>query len=348
MKKLLTILALALFVFVSCEKSADNGPSLDTAPDTITLSLGAGYSNDIYYNVDSGIVATVSRTNWDIAFHTGMYSSTIITNGGSGVNLYAYPKGDTASWSSLDTSGIKTWKVLYNSDTTWLLGAFERNASVHPDYGWGVYNSDSHDLIGDSLFVIKLANGQYKKLWIKKKLSSLNKYIISYADLNNTNQQNITIDCSPYTSKNFVYFSLTTNSLIDREPKADKWDFVITKYMEMISNGQSLVPYPVLGVLTNTLRTSTKGVVSYSGVKVAQKNGVDITSNDYSTASFQSSISIIGSDWKSFDMGSNQWTLMTDVVYFLQRTDNKIYKLYFTKFAGSTTGSMEFVVNRVK
>ena len=72
------------------------------------------------------------------------------------LNCMPIPLGDMNAWDAVDTSQMAGWPALYNSDTTWLNGAFDRNATGHPDYGWGVYNSQTHDVIGDSIFIIKL------------------------------------------------------------------------------------------------------------------------------------------------------------------------------------------------
>jgi len=86
----------------------------------------------------------------------------------SGSQLYCYPTGDTSDWESVDTVGMNSWKVLYNSPENWEDGAFNRNATGHPDYGWGVYNTVTHNVTGDSIYVIKVGN-ELKKLWIIKK-----------------------------------------------------------------------------------------------------------------------------------------------------------------------------------
>jgi len=266
--EILIVLLFVIIILGSCEKAGDS-PSIDTTPDTISLSMGAGYANDIYYKIDSGVVATVPRANWDIAFHTNSMSSTIITNGGSGVTLCIYPKGDISNWGNVDTVGLSTWEILYNSDTTWTMGAFERNSLGHPDYGWGIYSNTDHNIVGDSIFVIKTVNGQFKKIWIKKKLSSLNKYIITFADINGANSNTDTIDCSPYINKNFLYYSLSSGSIINREPDNSKWDLLITKYVEMVPTGPSTYgPYVVTGVLSNSMRLSTMGAEHPESVPV--------------------------------------------------------------------------------
>ena len=44
---------------------------------------------------------------------------------------------------------------MYNSDTSWNYGAFVMNQSSDMfDYGWGVYNIQTHHIIGDSVFLI--------------------------------------------------------------------------------------------------------------------------------------------------------------------------------------------------
>ncbi|MEJ2594885.1 MAG: T9SS type A sorting domain-containing protein [bacterium] len=118
---------------------------------TDTLSMGPGYGNDIFYSMENGEVASAPRDNWDIAFYTPRFSAGIIVNEGYGgmqgyTTLYTYPYGDTSAWESVDTSNMALWKPLYNSPEYWEEGAFNRNSTGHPDYGWGWYNMVNHHL----------------------------------------------------------------------------------------------------------------------------------------------------------------------------------------------------------
>lgn len=307
-----------------------NGTLTGTAGNE-TVTMGSGYAYDVYYSMTNGVVATVPRNNWDIAFLTGSWTSTIIINSGAGVKLFTYPNGNISSWNAMNINDIATWDEMINSDTTWSYGAFERNSLGHPDYGWGIYNSITHDVVGDSLFVIQLADKSYKKLWIKKKASTANKYIFQFANIDGTGELTDTVDCAPYTAKNFIYYSFTTKDVVDREPASASWDLVITKYIEMISddNGNK-VPYPVTGVLTNT------------GVKSATLDNVPLTTTDYSNAVFVRSISEIGSDWKSFSMSTFQYTVLNNRVYFVKDRNSSVFRLVFTGFAGSSTGVITF------
>ncbi|MFN8211207.1 MAG: Ig-like domain-containing protein [Bacteroidales bacterium] len=313
----------------SCEVFVNGTSAGLTGADS--LSLGAGYAYDVYYSMKNGVVATVSRTNWDLGFMTGARTSTIIINSGSGVKLYTYPSGDTTAWATVNISGISGWKAMYNSDTTWSLGAFERNALGHPDYGWGVYNSINHDVRGDSIYILQLPDQSYRKIWIKKKYSVENEYIFKIASVDGTGEITDTVDCKPYTSRNFVYYSVTGAKTVDREPAADSWDFVATKYTAMIPDGSGVfVPYTVTGILTN------------SGVRSARVNGAPLNTTDYSSAVFQTNISVIGSDWKSFDMNTYKYTVSTDRVYFVKDLTSTVWRLVFKSFGGSSTGIIGF------
>ena len=93
---------------------------------------------------------------------------------------YTESLSDIAGWNwsdPVDTTGYKSWTPLYNSDTTWTEGAFNMNATGHPNYGWGEYDTNTHNLTGVALYIIKTRAGSYKKIWIMNKLSAQQKYL---------------------------------------------------------------------------------------------------------------------------------------------------------------------------
>jgi hypothetical protein len=53
-------------------------------------------------------------------------------------------------------------------------------------------------------------------------------------------------------------------------------------------------------------------------------------------------ISEIGSDWKSYSMSLNQWTLKSNRVYFVRDKNMSVFKIVFTGFGGTSTGILEF------
>lgn len=289
--------------------------------------MGAGYANDVYYSLNTGTVVATDASSYDIAFYTTIWSAAIITNDGRGVTLWAYPSGDTAAWNSMDTTGLSTWPPLYNGIDSWENGAFNRNSKGHPDYGWGVYNTITHDVEGDSLFVVKTLNGDFKKMWIVVKHSVENTYEFRYANLDGSNEQVVVLNCMPYVSKNFVGFNLTTGQVVDREPAKDSWDLLFTKYMGLYGG---TTPYPVTGVLNNV------GSVANRFYPVAPDY------SDWSAQPFSTAREVIGWDWKTFDMGTFTYIVADSLIFFDSTKAGNIQKVWFTGFSGSSSGKFYF------
>lgn len=298
---------------------------------------GAGYANDVYYSLENGTVTTVARDNWDLAFIAQVMSVSVLANNGSGVEVYTWPDGTIDDWATLDTTGMD-WTPLYNSLETFDMGAL--NANTIPgddfDYGWGTYNMATHVISGDSLFVIKTVSGAYKKLAIIEKDPIANTWEFKFADLNGDNEQTVPLDASTYIDKYFIHYSVDSTKFQDREPAMADWDLLFTRYYDYT------IPYIVTGVLINDDHVVAQEV---------RESGMDQAShNTYEESAFNSNISEIGSDWKTFDMGSFTYLVNDTVVYYLKTygdTDSTYYKIYFTDFSGSSDGIYTFMQEEI-
>lgn len=292
-----------------------------------SVSLGQGYAHQSYYSLSDGEISNVDNTNWDIAFDMSGFGSTLRRNGSQGVEVYVYPNQDSSAFATqLDTSGISGWRQLYDSDTSWANGAFSSTAnSGDPfDLGWGLYNPTTHHVNGDSLFLVKLANGTWKQLHLIKLASS--EYTFRHANLDGSNPVNSSISKGDYTARNFVYYSLGTDQVIDREPANDTWDLVFTGYVSEVFPGTW---YGVTGVLQN------------AGVTAAEAHPVSSpgTYVDYTSHSFQSEINTLGYDWKTFDLITYTYLIEDSLAYFVEDVDGNIWRVIFTGFSGSTSGN---------
>ena len=292
-----------------------------------TVSVGAGYSNQKWYSLQNDEQGTQPKDNWDIAFEISGYSASILANvQKTNFAVYKAPYS-VAQYATLDTAGISTWPLLYNSDTTWTVGAFNKGAiSSNPnDLGWGVYNSSNHIITGDSCYVIKLSSTSYKKI----KINDLNGgiYSFDYANIDGTSAQSQSITKSSYAGKNFAYFDLTNDVAVDREPVSANWDLTFVKYISFVPT-----PYGVTGVLSN------------KGVTVAQADNViaPVTYNSWYAHTFNTANNTIGYDWKEINMTTFAWDIKLDTVYFVKAKTGDIWKLRFTKFSGSSTGNFIF------
>ena len=297
-----------------------------------SVSLNSSCSHQSFYNFNDGEIANVDNTNWDLAFSSGGYGSAIRINSQAGVELYVYPNGDINDWNSVDITNISNWPSIINSDTTWSIGAF--NATSDPtnslDLGWGVYSTITHHITGDSLHIIKLSNGDYKKLQMIK-LSSGN-YEFKYANIDGTNEVVTSVSKSNYTSKNFGYYSITNNNELDREPNSSSWHILFTKYVTEIYPGMN---YGVTGVLTN------------KNIEVAKAENVDLTNVSHSGYSFSSQINTIGYDWKSYNMNSFSYDITDSLCFFVKDDQGSIWKLQLTGFEGNSTGNIHFNVENI-
>ncbi|HMM11413.1 MAG TPA: T9SS type A sorting domain-containing protein [Bacteroidales bacterium] len=293
-----------------------------------TVTMGASYANDVFYNMQTGVVKTEPRNNWDIAFYTTRWSAGIMINEGAGAELYTYPNGDTSAWNSVDISDMGNWKKMYNADTVWEEGAFNRNSLGHPDYGWGVYNMITHDVVGDSLFVMKLTDGSLRKIWIQRKRSIQNTWYFKFANIDGTGLTSVTLDATPYQANRlFIYYSMVNNAMIDREPDIDSWDLQWSRYIATVYDNTGVPsPYMVVGVTSNI------------GVGVSKHHPVPSSYENWTSKPFIEQRTPIGHDWKSFDMNLFQWQIMDSLVYFVKSRSGNIHKLTFNYFSGTGTG----------
>lgn len=289
-----------------------------------TVSIGATYANQKWYSLQNDEQGSSPKNNWDIAFDVSGFGSSIHINSVIGTQLWKYPTADTSGWATLDTIGITTWAKLYNSDTSWAVGAFDKGIVIsNPfDLGWGVYNSITHIVTGDSLYIIKLSSGAYKKLWIQALGSSV--YTFKYADLSGANLQNASLTKTTYTNKIFGYYSLQTNTALDREPASANWDLVFTQYTTFIPSA-----YTVSGILSN------------KGVRVAEVKPISNPNSyvNWSAHTFKTPINEIGYDWKAF---SGVWTIEDSLIYFVKTNAGDIWKIIPSGFGGSSTGNYIF------
>ena len=291
-----------------------------------SISLQPSYTNQSFYSLENGEISNLNNSDWDLAFSTANMSSSIRINAGMGTELYSYPLGDTTDWNNFNSSNLSNWLPIYNSDTNWFIGAFDKHSTSMFDMGWGMYSMITHYVTGDSLYAIKTVGGDWKKLWIQKLANG--EYTFKYANLDGSNEINASFLKANYSDKNFVYYSLDQNSVLDREPNSVDWDITFTKYITPVQG----MPYGVTGVLSN------------DGVHVAQADNIpDPNSyNDYSQHPMMTEINSIGYDWKSFDMSTFSYSVEPYRCYFVKDLQDKIWRIIFTSFEGSSTGNIEF------
>lgn len=305
--------------------------AIASAQSSDSVSLGAAYANHVWYDLETG-TKTSTTNNWDLAFELTGTTASIRTNAAQGVDARLYANGDTADWSAPDTSGFSTWASLNNSDTTWHFGALNSPANLSDpfDLGWGLYNIATHVVIGNRMFVVSAGGQQYLM-----RVHSLAQGIFSFSlrNLATNAVDDYEIETADYSGKTFAYFTLSTGEIDSAEPLADEWQLFFGKYTTPLPG---FGHYPVTGVLHN------------SGVKASKAYPVDDAASyvDYESHPMATAINTIGYNWKSFDNSTFQWSIADSTVYFVE-TPQAIWKLVFTGFSGSATGTVYFTKEKL-
>ncbi|MEN8957002.1 MAG: hypothetical protein ABF258_03185, partial [Flavobacteriales bacterium] len=317
LKRLLLISAISAATTVNFSQISDS------------VTMGPGYTNEVYYELSSGTKTTFQGTNWDLQFSTSRFSVSIRLNGGQGVELFEAVTSDTTNFSSstLDTSSLTS---LYDGFLSWEQDAFTSQSTGHPNYGWGVYSSGGN-LIGIKVYAIKLTSGVFKKIWIKSLIGGSN-ITFSVADLDGSNMVTKTLNKTTYSSKRFFYYDIENDSVINAEPAKADWDFVFRKYSVELFPGTF---YPVTGALTN----ANIGVAQVDNTPTANAKA------NFTTYALDSTIEILGYDWKSFSNFS--WQIQDSLSYIIQNYNGDVFQLIFTGTSGSSQGKMYFTTEQL-
>lgn len=313
MKK--TILSLASLMMLS---TAVNAQQIDGE-----VTMGAGYANDVFYNLETQEEHLVANDAWDLAFYRDLATDKgIKINDTKGWILYE--AGDISTYDNIDIADEANWNELYNPDTDYTKGAFDQGSA---EYGWGTYNTLSHLTTGTLTFVMTRSEGGTEK-YIKIKIDNyFSAYTFTYAEWDGTAWgDDVQETIANGTTDSFHHFySFASADVVTIEPGKAAWDLLFTKYKTPINAGNDVVYYPVTGVLQSP------------NVKVAKSVG----DNEANMDDLSAVSNTIGYDWKTFE-GSG-YTIDSETNYFIKRNgEETIYKLNFTAFEGSSTGLVQF------
>lgn len=307
------------------------------AQDYQSVSTGAGYQKQSFSRLADDAEFQVSNTAWDIAFtDSGEQEAGIFVNESSGSSM-GQPLPEVLLFDALtddfneqpDPALLLDYR-LYNSEQTWSFGAFNevRDPGNDLDFGWGIFDEQNAQIVGTRVYVIKRRNGQYLKIKIESLTGDV--YTFKYAGLDGSNETTATIDKSTYEGKLMAYFSFDSGTTVEVEPEGG-FDLFYGRYVASVYDpGLELdVPYNVTGILSGP------------GVQVAEADGVDPETVDYTDYqdSLRSELDIIGHDWKFF---GNSWSLDADRVFFVKTTVGHAWKIHFIEFEGSTSGTAIF------
>lgn len=266
------------------------------------VELGATYGLQIYYDLGTNsIVKTNHKTDWDLAFECDTEGWHVVLN--SSLAMAAADMGGLDFDQVTETSGAE-WK--------WDHQTGDLDSTAIGDYRGGdhIYIIDrGYDEMGTQLgykkIILSYTNGVYE---------------IKSANLDGTEEQ--TTSVSKDASIHFQAFSFNSHSAVDIEPEKTSWDLLFTQYTHVFQN--PTMPYLVTGVLLNRHETSCAedDLTSFDDINLE-----NVTDFDFIT-----DLNTIGYDWKSYDGGSGQFTIVADRNYIINDNIGLYYKLRFIDY----------------
>jgi hypothetical protein len=307
--------------------------SYTTIAQFVEVSYGTSYSQQTYYTFSDDAKTIIPNTAWDIAFScigdedAGVHINEATQSMGTELELYEAPSNSFDDVINPDDLMTR----LFNPEQSWYFGAFnsQRDIEEPTDFGWGLYDPDDNYALGTKVYALKLRDGTFKKLKIETLES--NTYTVRIADLDGANESTLMVDKGSFPASNFAYYSFDTGGFVDGIP-AD-FDLLFTRYVYPLDDGSG-------GFLQYLLT----GVLSGMGVEVAQADGVDpqtVAFEDY-LGFLDADLTIIGHDWKDFELSTFMWTVPADRAYFVKTGDGHLWKVVFVDFEGSSTGNAVF------
>ena len=182
-----------------------------------TLSMGAGYATQLWYKFETDKETKAPISNWDLAFSVRKQDAAIWVNHAASLYKAVAPASAWATMTVDTTALMAANQTQVNADSSWITGAMNRSGDNVFDYGWGNYNVASHNVTGDSVYVIRsTTDAKWHKILIER-LALDTSYFVRIADLNGANQVIVEIKKGDYTGKNFGYYSFAAAAQFDVE-----------------------------------------------------------------------------------------------------------------------------------
>ncbi|SCY37836.1 T9SS type A sorting domain-containing protein [Flavobacterium caeni] len=293
-----------------------------------SISMGSGYANQVYYKLPTQANNEYPHASWDVAFlRTSAFAFGTRINDARNIEVYD-ASSNIADWATIDVTQIANWTRLYNSETQWDLGAFDQGSAT---YGWGEYNPGNHHVTGAVVFVLKYANGTFRKFKIDDFFGG---YTFTYATWDGSAwgaDQQVVLPNATNPTNRFNYYSLENATAVVAEPATTDWDITFTKYKtDYFGDG--------------SFWQDVTGVFHAPNVQVAENIepagmpdpllGGGLT--------YVEDINQIGYDWKTFNQATFTYSIATDKAFYVKLPNNTVYRLAFNSFAGSSTGNITF------
>jgi hypothetical protein len=307
----LTIITLLL---ASCEK--DEIPvETPTAGlvESDEVAMQSDYRNQLFYDLELGrVVSENLKTDWDLGFECTADGWRITTNTGKGmkcahtdftqfnqeINITNLEWAWDSPSGNLDSTAIGNWKL-------------EPNKLMVIDRGFD-WNGEAQGYA--ELKILSYSETEYTIEFSASNQDEINVFTVTKDPTRNLKCFSFN---NPYSTSNY------SGSSVDIQPDRNDWDLFFTQYLAELDDGDQIIPYLVVGVLTNYETSFAQQVfdIDFEEIDLEYAN----------TLNFDSNIDNIGYDWKVYDF-QDGFITYNDRYYVIKDTEGVYFKLRFLDF----------------
>lgn len=352
------VICLSVIAFASCSSDDDSsqGPlNIVIEGAAITPEVGGpNQQNQVYIDLSTNTTTSVQRDSWDLGFYSGN-DFRVVINGSIAMA--------TAELSSNDIDAItSSTQEVIDLQPQVAVGTFNSVNVAYVDAFDGNINGTAISQIADTnsenkVYLVNLGkevgtdtpetgvslNGEARG-WIKVRvLKDDNNYILQYADLDATTHNEVTISKSA--NYNFTFFSFNTESVVNVEPIAAKWDLNFSVFTDEVFAGPDSYGAYTYADFVATNNLENVGVYMIDSAVDTELTYDNFTLMDVDNFNFSTDRRSIGSSWRNGGGPGESPSLKDNVFYIVNDTDGNLYKLQFLALTNSegVRGYPEFV-----
>lgn len=308
MKHLLYILLLVPMLW-ACEKEEKKYPP--ALPGVLTAGMGDDYSNQIYFNIQTGqFVAESKRDIAHLALDAGTEGALAWLN--SANYMFVKASGSTSFESVTDTLNMAPKTYDYPSGDP-------NRAALQ-----GMWNEGQPT--GQVMVLVMGFDVAFNDLGLRKlqvTTAGPQGYTLRHAKLDGTDEHTLVVPKD--VTRNRIHVNLLDNEVVVQEPESSNWHLHFTQYTDYdITDQGDTIPYLVRGVLLNP-----------NQVQAAKVDGAAFETlglQDAQQATYSRDLNAIGWDWKIFTLANGQYEVVPNRTYFLRDVQGNYYKLRFVEY----------------
>jgi len=353
-----TALCLSVIAFTSCSSDDDNPQeplNIVIEGAAITPEVGGpNQQNQVYVDLSTNTTTSVQRDSWDLGFYSGN-DFRVVINGSIAMAVAELSSTDIDAISSSTQEVIDLQPQVkvgtFNSSNLAYVDAFDGNINGTAieqisdiDSENNVYLVNLGNEVGTDIPATGVSLDGEERGWIKVRiLKDGNNYILQYADLDATTHNEVTISKSA--NYNFTFFSFNTESIVNVEPLATKWDLNFSVFTDEVFAGPDSYGAYIYADFVASNNLENIGIYMIDTEENTELSYDNFTLLDVNTFNFSTDRRTIGSSWRNGGGPGAAPSLKDNVFYIVKDTDGNLYKLQFLALTNpeGVRGYPEFV-----